>query len=663
MTDLVRTSVLEVLAQAGPEGLTRADLEGHARLEDASDLGSVLRGLVREGLVNRASGRRFLLASVDEPPGRGGRYASRVASSSREPSSREPSARAPGFQRGPARVAPKFKGRKVSGEPKVDAFAQIRRGETNARRLLDQIARAVGVDGDFARDTLVEAAAMRAPDGPDPTCLDLTSIPLVTIDGADAKDFDDAVFAERIGREVRLVVAIADVSFYVREGSLLDDEARARGSSVYLPGRVYPMLPAALSDDLCSLRPHVFRRCAWVSMIVQPDGSISNADAGFGVMRSAARLTYEQAQGFFDGVRDAVPALPAVHESLRTLRETAKRLHARRRARGLLDLDLPEAGFALTDDGERVDTIHQRPRLETHRLVEECMLATNETVADLLAGQHWPVVYRLHDAPSDIDVGPIHRVLESAGVRTRLSENPSVDELDRLLQEVAGLPAGRVISWLLLRSLPRARYGIEDTGHYGIGAGRYAHFTSPIRRYPDLMVHRLLRASLAARPPRGKEKDALCESLREGASLSNRGEERATLAERSAQRVLKARYMMDHIGEVFEASVSDVLAVGAFVSVDEPFVDGLVPMRMLGRDFWELDTRYRQLTGARSGETIGVADRLWVRCIEASVEDGRVTFARVAPPGEQGAPRHPERYDEGAAPTKRTRNHSKRPRS
>lgn len=545
-------------------------------------------------------------------------------------------------QRQPAAAA-----RSDGGVTSRVAFSRIRTGELHAARILDQLAEGLGLPLGFGPEILDEVAAYDEPEGLLDGDLDLRAIPLVTIDGADAKDFDDAVFAEEIGGEIHLIVAVADVSHYVAEGSLLDEEAQRRGCSVYLPGRVYPMLPHRLSDDLCSLRPHVLRRCAWVSILVRASGEVTAYDAGFGLMRSWARLTYEQVEEHLEGVKLDVPDKVAtsidVLERLRTV------LYARRKQRGLLDLDLPEPRIRLTEDGAMVREIEPAPRLRSHRLIEECMLLANETIADLLSSRHWPAIYRTHADANSEKLEPALELLRSWGLPVEVHREPSLEELDQILTMLAGDPSGQVFSYLVLRSMAKAVYSTDEAGHFGIGADRYVHFTSPIRRYPDLWIHRMLRRALAAGgPPSTREANTLRKRLDGAARSANEGEKLANQAERYAQRLLRARMMIDRVGDVFEGVVSDVFPFGAFVTIQSPYVDGMIPIRRLGRGWWQHDEADMALVCEATSERVRVGDVVRVRCTDVDLGQARVNLDRISS--------HPPRrtFDRiGATPVKR----------
>lgn len=497
----------------------------------------------------------------------------------------------------------------------------------DAREVLDQLARGLGVDEPFSDAAIAQAEAGRAPQTADEYGDDLTGVAFCTIDGADAKDFDDAVFAEEIGDDtIRLWVAVADVSSYVEEGSELDEEARRRGCSVYLPDRVYPMLPHHLADDVCSLRPDALRRCAWVSMDVEANGRIGAHRVGFGTLRSRARLTYAQVHAFLqDGA--TLDAPDEVRTGIRLLEKVRARRWNYRRRRGMLDLDLPEPQVTLSEDGREVQAIEPYPRWESNRLIEECMLAANETVAGHILRAGWPQIYRVHGDPDPRKLADLRRVLRDVARDVKVPDEPTARDLEKVLQSVAGTERSRVLSWLVLRVLPRAEYAVERQGHFGLGADLYVHFTSPIRRYPDLEIHRILRRVLQ-RPegPTAGERETLVSRLVESAQRSNAGEAVQTTAERTSDRMMRTLYMRSHVGDRFKAVVSDVARFGLFVSVSHPYVEGLVPIRTLGKDYFEVDERRARLVGERTRTTYQVGDELEVICTAVDVRQGNITF-------------------------------------
>ncbi len=512
-----------------------------------------------------------------------------------------------------------------------EAYRYVRRGELHVENLLDQLARGVGVDGEFSRDGLAVAQRAKAPQGLRPGDVDLRDEYLVTIDGETAKDFDDAVCAKRLeDGTIELLVAIADVSFYVPVDSGLDMDAKSRGSSVYLPGRVYPMLPERLSNELCSLMPNVDRYCAWVRMRLSDDGDIQWYDLGFGLMRSAARLTYKQVQEHLDGQTQLQDENIAA--SIEALNVVYHRLHQKRMARGMLDFSLEESNIVCSDDGERVEGVQFQPRWDSHRLIEECMLATNETVADFLNREDWPCIYRSHEAPDEDKLNSAFAFAQSVGVDIERRETArSIDEIAALVEALHGNPAERVANFMILRSMKKAEYSVSTDGHFGIGASRYAHFTSPIRRYADLEVHRVLRHALAIDRAPAAQYRQLKEHLRQGAQAANQGEARAVSAERFADRLLKARWMVDHVGEEFDTIITGVQDFGIFVSIVEFDIEGLVPVNSLpGKDFYVLNEHLQQLEGRRSRRKFRLGQELRVQCMSVDVSQARVNFEITA---------------------------------
>ncbi|MBI1945605.1 MAG: ribonuclease R [Deltaproteobacteria bacterium] len=470
---------------------------------------------------------------------------------------------------------------------------------------------------------------------------DLRALPLVTIDGETAKDFDDAVHARPVPRskDLEVTVAIADVSHYVRQGSPLDVEAVRRGTSIYYPGKVVPMLPEALSNGLCSLKPHVVRLCMCTRFKVAPDGQLKDATFFDGAMKSHARLTYTAVQHFLDGAPDAGIGDAAVAESLRHLQEAARRLRAARGKRGSLDFDLPETTIALDDDGEPIK-VHALDRLEAHKLIEDLMVAANEAVASHFEARKWPCVYRIHEQPDEEKLGRFLKLARMvAGRGVRIEEDASARSLMAVMGALAEHPAKRALDSLLLRSMKQAKYSADNVGHYGLGSEAYLHFTSPIRRYPDLVVHRLLKDRLSKRPRKKGGDEALLNELEEVAGSCSDRERNATDIERAIDALYCAWFMKDKIGERFPAVVGSVAEFGCFVRLDEHHVEGLVPVQALPPDYYRYDEVRLQLLGERSGRTFGVGDKLEVVVGGVDVARRQVTFSladvepRAAAPG------------------------------
>ena len=442
---------------------------------------------------------------------------------------------------------------------------------------------------------------------------DLRDIPLVTIDGEDARDFDDAVFAEPHGDGFRLIVAIADVAHYVRPGSALDHAARTRGNSVYFPDRVVPMLPEALSNGWCSLRPNEDRGCLFVEMQIDREGRKTAHSFGRGLMRSTARLTYEQVQRAHD----------TDESSHRHLYTAFRALLSARTQRGTLDLDLPERKVVL-DDAGHVTSVAPRPRLDSHRLIEEFMILANVAAAEELERRHRACMYRIHAPPSDEKLETLRSFLDTLGISLPAGNQIHPRDLDRVLRRVADTPEAPLVNEVMLRSQSQAAYSPDNIGHFGLALPRYAHFTSPIRRYADLLVHRALIEALRLGPG-GLEKDAAAQ-FADTAEHITATERRAALAERDAVDRYLSAYMADKVGARFAARISGVTRFGLFVTVAESGASGLVPVSTLPDDFWQHDERTQSLTGRRTGLVFRLAQDVEVRLAEASPVTGGLVF-------------------------------------
>jgi ribonuclease R len=460
--------------------------------------------------------------------------------------------------------------------------------------------------------------------------IDLRTLPLVTIDGADARDFDDAVYAEPDPDPANaggwhLVVAIADVAHYVRPASALDVEARRRANSVYFPDRVLPMLPEALSNGLCSLRPDEDRACLAVHLWYDRRGRKLRHRFERALMRSRARLVYEQVQAASDGTSDEVTA-PLLESVVRPLYGAYAVLAKARRRRGTLDLDLPEAEVRLGPDG-RPEAIVTRPRLDSHRLIEEFMIAANVAAAETLdqAGMH--CMYRIHDAPDPIKLEALAQLLQSLGMGRGPGTLARPADLSRLLEQLKEHELSPIVSQLVLRAQSQAAYAPRNIGHFGLNLGHYAHFTSPIRRYADLVVHRALISALRLGDGGLEDSVTLDELQTLGAHLS-RSERRAMEAERNALSRFAALLMSERIGGTFAGAITGVQKFGVFVRLDETIAEGLVPARTLGEPF-TYDPARQVLVGRRSGTGLALGDRVAVELTEADVLSGQLTFRLV----------------------------------
>ncbi|BDG01672.1 ribonuclease R [Anaeromyxobacter oryzae] len=453
---------------------------------------------------------------------------------------------------------------------------------------------------------------------------DLTGLPLVTIDGEDARDFDDAVHVERLAASkkgkplYRLVVAIADVAHYVRPGEPLDAEAARRGTSVYFPMQVLPMLPERLSNGICSLNPEVDRLCMVADLVVDGRGETKSAEVYEGVMRSAARCTYTEVAKVLEGER--VPGRERFREHFEVMAELQEKLTAMRRRRGALDFDLPEAKIVLDAEGG-VATIEKRPRNRAHRIVEEFMLAANEAVARWFGTRELPTIYRVHGTPDEEKLQAFLALAATHGFD--VPEIPAEPQaLNRLLESLRGHSQQRALNQLLLRAMMQAVYTPENIGHYGLAAEHYLHFTSPIRRYPDLVVHRLLKEEWAHRQGRSTRRTPE-PALEEIAVLSSERERAAMEAEREIASFYAALFMKDKVGETFEGVVSSVVEFGIFVELKRWFVEGLVRAEDL-RGAFELDPVQHALVDRVTGRAFRVGDPVSVDVVNASPARRRI---------------------------------------
>jgi len=477
----------------------------------------------------------------------------------------------------------------------------------------------------FSRDA--ERAAARFPVEPAGRDLegreDLRSLPLVTIDGETAKDFDDAVWCEpragtgpRRSGGFRLIVAIADVSHYVQPGSALDREAQERGNSVYFPRRVIPMLPEALSNGLCSLNPDVDRLCVACDMSIGARGRIERYRFYPAVMRSRARLTYTRVAAVLADEPDDLA--PEVRANLESLERVYRALVQARGRRGAIDFDSTETELIFDQHG-KIERIVPVVRNEAHRLIEECMLAANVCASGFLADHSHPVLYRVHEGPTQEKLAALREFLKEFGLSLGGGDEPRAGDYAKLLAKVKTRPDVGLLQTVLLRSLSQAVYSPENAGHFGLAYEAYTHFTSPIRRYPDLMVHRAIKAVL-----RGGRYDAGDWSAL-GAYCSQT-ERRADEATREVVSWLKCFYMRDRVGESFEGSISGVTGFGIFVALDEVYVEGLVHISELGSDYFHFDPARHQLLGERTKRRFRLADRVRVKLVRVDLDQMRIDF-------------------------------------
>jgi ribonuclease R len=487
------------------------------------------------------------------------------------------------------------------------------------------VAHSYGLILDFPAEVLsaAERSAKAAEAKPGADRVDRTDLLVFTIDPADAKDHDDALSIRDLGDGLREVgIHIADVSHFVPEGGPVDLEATARGTSVYLVDRVIPMLPEILSGDACSLRPDVDRQAVSVFFDMDLQGRVHNERFERTRVRSRRRLSYEEAQQVLDGTGSLSPELD---DALRRLDDLARKVRAQRIERGSLDLDLPESRVLLDDDGTPVD-IQKVERLETHRLIEDFMILANEAVARAAEARGLPVLYRVHEPPVREKAEELAEFLQTLGHRLPRRKTLTPRDVQQLLVSVRGRPEEELVSTVVLRSLQRACYDPANLGHFGLASGAYLHFTSPIRRYPDLVVHReVVRTLVLGLPPRERDPD----ELRAVADRASAREQAADEAERDSVDLKKVEFMERHLGDEMDGRISGVLAFGFFVTLDAFFVDGLVHVNSLRDDFYRLDQRSYALVGDRGRRRFHLGDMVRVQVARVDKEARHVDFLLV----------------------------------
>ncbi len=512
-------------------------------------------------------------------------------------------------------------------------------GDMNSPRAVSLIAIAThDLPDEFPKEAVSEAEAAR------PVTLegrtDLRQIPLVTIDGADARDFDDAVFAEHDGEGWHLIVAIADVSHYVKPASALDKTAYERGNSTYFPDRVVPMLPEALSNELCSLKPHVDRACLAAHLWLDKQGELVRWQFSRGVMKSHARLTYEQAQAAKDGRPDDITR-PLIEKVIHPLYGAFRcLLHARGR-RGTLELDLPERKIEI--ENGKVKSVNVRERLDSHRLIEEFMITANVAAAAQLEGKGCVCLYRIHDKPTELKLEGLRDFLDTLGISLVPKKQLHPKFLTQILENAAGKPHAQVVNEMMLRSQSQAVYSPENIGHFGLALAKYAHFTSPIRRYADLIVHRgLIRACKLGSDGLTEREIEKLEDIADHISTTER---RSAAAERDATDRFVTLFMADRVGATFPARISGVARFGLFARLDETGADGIIPINTLPDDFYIHNEKRQALIGRRTKRVYQLAQPVLVKLTQADRLTGSMTLTLVedAKSTDSATPKQPQK--------------------
>ncbi len=491
---------------------------------------------------------------------------------------------------------------------------------------IDLAVRAYQLPAEWPPD--VRAECERLPTDVPPSAVDgrvdLRELPLVTIDGADARDFDDAVYCHKTAHGWRLLVAIADVSAYVARSTALDAEAQRRGNSVYFPGRVIPMLPEVLSNELCSLKPDVDRWCLACEMLISQDGRLTRSRFLEGVMRSRMRLTYDEvAEAVVKRQRPTrrrlaavIPLLDELYCLYRVLRETRDR-------RGAIDIDVAEPRIVFGPQ-RKIERFEALLRNDAHRIIEECMISANVAAARLLRRHKMPALYRTHGGPTAEKLTDVHTFLSELGLKLGGGAKPSAQHYAALLHRTRTRVDKHLIQTVLLRSLPQARYSPDNIGHFGLALDCYTHYTSPIRRYPDLLVHRAIRHLL--RGGCQEDYDLLHGDLQVLGEHCSMTERRADEATRDAIDRLKCEFMLDKVGEVFQGLITGVTSFGLFVTLDDIYVEGLVHISVLGSDYFHFDPIHHRLRGERTGLDYRLADAITVRVVRVDVDERKIDF-------------------------------------
>jgi ribonuclease R len=452
---------------------------------------------------------------------------------------------------------------------------------------------------------------------------DLREMALITIDGETARDFDDAVFAEKQGAGWRLVVAIADVSFYVKPDDALDKDAFERGNSVYFPRRVIPMLPEALSNGLCSLNPDVERLCMICDMQIDASGVVQKYQFYPSVMRSKARMTYTKVADMLDNPQgETAKEYAHIMPHVQNLYALFKLMLNQREKRGAIEFESTET-MMMFDDNGKIEKIVPVQRNDAHKLIEECMLAANVCAADFLKTHEHAALYRIHEGPTPEKLEALRTFMGEVGFGVGGGEKPHAKDYGKLMKQIKERPDAQLLQTVLLRSMQQAVYSPDNVGHFGLAYDAYAHFTSPIRRYPDLLIHRAIKAVVSKEKYNAKDWN----NLGTHCSMTER---RADEATRDVNNWLKCYYMQDKIGEIYEGTVAGVTAFGVFVALDGVYVEGLVHVTELGNDYFNYDKARHEMVGERTGARFRLGDRLTVKVARVDLETSKIDFSLIS---------------------------------
>lgn len=452
---------------------------------------------------------------------------------------------------------------------------------------------------------------------------DLRALDFVTIDGEDARDFDDAVYAEKTKGGYKLYVAIADVSAYVKPGTALDESAYERGNSVYFPSRVIPMLPEILSNGLCSLKPKVDRLAMVCEMHISNAGEIKQADFYDAVIHSKERLTYTRVAAFLNGGEHDIPQ--ALIPAMKTLYSLYERLRHQREQRGAIDFETIETQIIFNDE-KKIEKIVPRERNEAHKLIEECMLAANESVALFLLHEKVPILYRVHDQPGPEKIEELREFLKPLGLQLGGDDNPQPKHYAKLLTAIRTREDKHLLQMVLLRSLSQATYSPDNLGHFGLAYDAYTHFTSPIRRYPDLLVHRAIKAILDHHIDSEQFNEKTMTAAGIHCSMTER---RADDATRDVTAWLKCEYMQDNVGGEFLGFITGITGFGFFVELKDIYVEGLVHVSSLDNDYYQYDATHHTLIGERTGVIYSISDQVKVRVASVNLDDRKIDFSII----------------------------------